>query len=57
MGKATYLIHVDSGVQIIPFFDLHSEDIVDAQALQPVDGQWSRQVRDQHVMLAELLED
>ena len=56
--ESRHLVTIDCRVNVIPILHLdHAEDIVDAQPLQPVDGQRGRQRRDQHVVPCERLED
>lgn len=51
------LIKVDSGVQIIPLFNLNTQNIMDAQSLQPLHGQRRWQIWNEHVVLGKRVKD
>jgi hypothetical protein len=44
-------------MQVVPFLDGDAEDVVDAQFLEPVDGQRGLQVGQQHVVFVESVPD
>jgi len=53
----THLGRINRRMRIIPLLHLDAQHIVDAQALQHVHGQRRRQVRNEHVVGAEVAED
>lgn len=58
LRKGYYLINVDCGMQIIPFFNLYpARHLMDTQFLQPRHWQGRGQVGNQKVGVGKLLED